>query len=200
MSPGLLNKEGPPRRSSGTVPPLPQLLVAEPSPAPPWWPCPGGAQLRGLPLLSFFSLSACCPPHPASRKPESVSNKSPQLHRAGSGCCWPWAVPCCLPSPFQAGKRPRPPSLLVPPRVLFTPAPCSQRCVCLRPGGGPGQILPTSSDPGAPACEQLLLTCGSASLSPSGEWEDVCSLPELAHRTPLSSWAPWQRDACHLPL
>lgn len=115
MSPGLLNKEGPPRRSSGTVPPLPQLLVAEPSPAPPWWPCPGGTQLRGLPLLSFFSLSACCPPHPASRKPESVSNKSPQLHRAGSGCCWPWAVPCCLPSPFQAGKRPRPPSLLVPP-------------------------------------------------------------------------------------
>lgn len=101
--PSFPQQRGPTEAARWTVPPQPQLLVVEWSPALPGWSCAMESMLRGFPLLGS---GACCPPC-LLPKIQSVSSKSSRLHGVA------WAAkprgPDRLSGPFQAGEGPRPP-------------------------------------------------------------------------------------------
>ena len=103
--PSFRQQRGPTEAARWTVPPRPQLLMVESSPALPGWSCPMQSTLRGFPLLGS---GAGCPPC-LLPKIQSVSSKSSRLH----GVAWGAKPrgPARLSGPFQAGEGPRPPVL-----------------------------------------------------------------------------------------
>lgn len=175
-------------------PPWPQLLMTEPSPVLPRWPCPVESTLRGLPLLCpGTSCPPCRPP-----KIQSDSSTSSRLHASGR------LLSLGL-GPYPSLKTPPGWGGAWPPLLASPPAESSPHrlpAARVSVGGGWEQILPAASDlPSTVAAkvgQHMGTYCpwcmGLASLSPSGVGGgECCPLSPgtclLLHFCPF--WVPW---------